>query len=163
MMLTREAAVSKTEANHRLMMMMMIQQRWYSNSSCGGGPSKMGVPPSFNNNNKTTTTTSTSSTTNVRQYRYCYPNNIELFGQPTKWNNNNNNIYIDNHFNNIRATTTTTNRWMSYSCFTPTKIMLDKIVVKVPTMGDSITEVRTKVVLSMYSSYIAVINIYISD
>ena len=34
---------------------------------------------------------------------------------------------------------TSTTRWISF--FSPTNIMLEKIVVKVPTMGDSITEV----------------------
>ena len=36
---------------------------------------------------------------------------------------------------------TTTSRWISL----PTKVMLEKIVVKVPTMGDSITEVCTTI------------------
>lgn len=92
---------------------MVIRQ--YSNYCCG---KSMGVQlPSHH-----TTTTS-------MQYQNFNP--TIYFVEKRNWDNK----YFENYVN-YKATT---NRYMS--CYSPTKMMFDKIIVKVPTMGDSITEV----------------------
>ena len=102
------------DTNHR---MMMIRQH---GNYCGG--QSMGVS-SFDR---------TVASMNVMQHPKCQPNMKSM--KQMKWGN----IYFENH----SMLNAATNRCISF--YTPTKMMLEKVVVKVPTMGDSITEVRAK-------------------